>query len=79
LLENGAATFSIAPRRDRAPFTVLAGDASIRTVDGEFRVAREGEHASVRVERGSVEIRFRGREIRLDADQSWAFEDQPAR
>lgn len=79
LLENGAATFTIATRRDRAPFTVLAGDASIRATSGEFRVAREGERATVSVESGSVEIRFRGHEIRLDAHHTWSSEDQLVR
>lgn len=77
LLENGGAVFTVAPpRAARSPFTVLAGDATIRATDGQFRVAREGERATVTVEAGSVEIRFRGHEIHVDAHQTWSSEDQ---
>ena len=74
LVENGAAEFAVAPRGDRAPFMVLAGDASIRTAYGQFRVAREGEHASVSVDTGSVDIRFRGHEIHVGANHTWSSE-----
>ena len=79
LLENGAAVFTVAPRADRRPFTVLAGDASIRATHSEFRVAREGERASVTVETGSVEIRFRGHEIHVGAKHTWVSDDLQAR
>ncbi|HEY5951511.1 MAG TPA: FecR domain-containing protein [Kofleriaceae bacterium] len=82
LLENGAAVFAVPPRGDRAPFTVLAGDATIRATNSEFRVAREGEHATVTVETGSVEIRFRGHEVHVGAHHTWTSErpaDQQAR
>jgi transmembrane sensor len=79
LLENGAAVFTVSPRGDRAPFTVLAGDASIRAINSEFRVAREGERASVTVETGSVEIRFRGHEIHVGAKHTWVSDDLQAR
>jgi ferric-dicitrate binding protein FerR (iron transport regulator) len=79
LLENGAAVFTVSPRADRAHFTVLAGDASIRAINSEFRVAREGERASVTVETGSVEIRFRGHEIHVDAKHTWMSDDLQAR
>jgi len=74
LLENGAATFAVAPRGTRAPFTVLAGDATIRTTNGQFRVAREGEHATVSVDTGSVDIRFRGHEIHVIEKATWSSE-----
>jgi ferric-dicitrate binding protein FerR (iron transport regulator) len=76
LLENGAAVFTVSAR---APFTVLAGDASIRAINSEFRVAREGERASVTVETGSVEIRFRGHEVHVGAKHTWSSDDQQAR
>jgi len=75
LLENGAAVFAVAPRGDRAPFTVLAGDAAIRTTNGQFRVAREGEHATVSVDTGSVDIRFRGHEIHVGSKHTWSSEE----
>ena len=74
LLEHGGAVFAVAPRGDRAPFTVLAGDASIRTTSSKFRVAREGERARVTVETGSIEIRFRGHEVSVPAAHSWSSE-----
>lgn len=76
LLENGAALFAVPPRGDRGPFTVLAGDATIRTIHSEFRVAREGERASVTVETGSVEIRFRGHEIHVGSKHTWTSDQQ---
>ncbi len=79
LLENGAAVFAVPPRGDHRPFTVLAGDATIRAHNSEFRVAREGERASVTVETGSVEIRFRGHEIHVGAKHTWSSDDQQAR
>lgn len=75
LLENGAAVFAVPPRT-AGPFTVLAGDATIRAINSEFRVAREGERASVTVETGSVEIRFRGHEVHVGAKHTWSS-DRP--
>jgi ferric-dicitrate binding protein FerR (iron transport regulator) len=75
LLENGAAVFAIPPRGDRAPFTVLAGDASIRTINAQFRVARDGEHATVSVDTGEVDIRFRGREFHVSSKHTWSSEE----
>jgi len=75
LLENGAAVFAVPPRTG-APFTVLAGDASIRATNSKFRVAREGERASVTVETGSVGIRFRGHEVHVSAKHTWSS-DRP--
>lgn len=77
LLENGAAVFAVPPRTG-APFTVLAGDASIRATNSEFRVAREGEHASVTVETGSVEIRFRGHEVHVSSKHTWSSDHPDA-
>src|SRR6478735_4490968 len=44
LIERGAVTFAV-PRA----FTVLAGDALVRTTTAEFRVSRDGELAIVEV------------------------------
>jgi ferric-dicitrate binding protein FerR (iron transport regulator) len=74
LLEHGAAVFGVAPRGDRGAFTVVAGDALVRTETGQFRVAREGELARVSVNSGSVEIRFRGQEIEVTAKHAWSSE-----
>jgi ferric-dicitrate binding protein FerR (iron transport regulator) len=81
LLENGAAVFAVPPRNG-TPFTVLAGDATIRATNSEFRVAREGERANVSVESGWVDIRFRGHEVHVGAHHTWSSDvpaDQQAR
>lgn len=77
LLEHGGALFAVAPRGARAPFTVLAGDTSVRTTSGEFRVTREGELAKVAVASGAVEIRFRGHEVHVAAQHTWSS-DRPS-
>src|SRR5262245_8680899 len=63
ILENGAALFSVAPRGDRPPFVVLAGDAHVRANDAQFRITREGELAAVGVDRGNVVVVYRGKEV----------------
>lgn len=73
LLENGTAVFAVA-RGDRAPFTVLAGDTSLRTTTAKFTITRKGEIAELAVETGSVEVRFRGHDVKLAADQTWTSE-----
>jgi ferric-dicitrate binding protein FerR (iron transport regulator) len=74
LLEHGSAEFAVVPRGERAPFTVLAGDTVARTMGATFTVTRTGERADIEVSTGSVEIRFRGRDIRLIANHSWSSE-----
>ena len=74
LLEHGGAVFAVAPRGDRGAFSVLAGDAIVRTTSARFRVAREGELARVNVESGSVEIRYRGHDLKVSAKHSWSSE-----
>jgi transmembrane sensor len=71
LLEHGAAWFSVAPRGDRPAFEVHAGDTIVRVVGTRFRVAREGERANVTVDHGVVEVRFRGRAVRVTDGQTW--------
>jgi transmembrane sensor len=77
LLEHGAAWFSVAPRGDRPAFEVRAGDAIVRVVGTRFRVSRDGEHVDVAVDHGAVEVRFRGRVIRLSDGQTWSSQPQP--
>jgi ferric-dicitrate binding protein FerR (iron transport regulator) len=77
VLERGAAWFSVAPRGDLPPFQVRAGDTVVRVVGTRFRVARDGEHAEVTVDHGVVEVRFRGRALRLVNGQAWSS-DRPA-
>jgi hypothetical protein len=75
VLERGAATFAIAPRAGRQ-FLVVAGDAIVRVASTQFRVARFAEHVTVEVERGDVDITFRGATVKLGSGGRWS--SQPA-
>lgn len=77
LIENGTAVFAVAPRGDQAPFTVLAGDTNIRTLNATFTVTRTGEVASLNVTNGTVDVRFRGHDVKVAAAQSWTS-DRPS-
>ena len=76
LLENGGAVFAIAPTGQ--PFTVLAGDTVVHSVNATVRVGRDGERAHITVQSGSVEILFHGHEINLGAKQSWSSDHPDA-
>lgn len=75
VLEDGVAKFAVAPRT--APLTVLAGDTQARTTNATFTVTRHGERADVAVATGTVEIRFRGHDVTVAADQTWSS-DRPS-
>ena len=74
LLERGAAWFTVAPRMQRPQFVVRAGDATVRVVGTRFRVARSEERISVDVERGRVDVQFRGGAVKIAAGQRWVSE-----
>ncbi len=74
ILERGSAMFTVAPRSHRTPFTVIAGDTTVRVIGTQFRVSRSDERVTVDVIRGVVEVQFRGSPIRIGADQSWSSE-----
>lgn len=78
LLERGAARFTVAPRVQRPAFIVRAGDATVRVVGTQFRVARSEERISVSVERGLVNVEFRGSVVPVGAGQRWSS-DAPTR
>jgi len=71
LLEQGTATFAVAPRAERPPFIVRAGDTVVRVVGTRFSVAREEELVSVEVAHGIVEVQHRGHLQRVTAGQRW--------
>jgi len=75
VLEDGIAKFAVAA--GAAALTVLAGDMSARTTNATFTVTRNGEHADVAVATGTVEIRFRGHDVKLAANESWSS-DRPS-
>lgn len=72
LLERGAAWFAVAPRGERSPFVVTAGDLVVRVIGTRFRVARSGEVATVEVDHGLVEVQFRDTRMRVSAGQLWS-------
>ena len=72
VLEDGVAKFAVAPRT--TPMTVLAGDMVARTVNATFTVTRSGERADVAVATGTVDIRFRGHDVKVAANQTWSSE-----
>jgi transmembrane sensor len=78
LLERGAAWFTVAPRLQRPEFVVRAGDAMVRVVGTRFRVARSEERISVDVERGLVDVQFRGGVVKVAASQRWSSESPVA-
>ena len=71
-LERGAATFTVAPRVARPAFIVRAGDATVRVVGTRFRVLRSEERIAVEVDRGLVDVNFRGSEVAIGAGQRWS-------
>lgn len=72
VLERGAAWIAIA--KHHPPFTVIAGDAVVRVVDTRFRVARFEERITVEVERGGLDVTFRGTTTHVDAGDTWTSE-----
>ena len=77
MLEHGAAWFTVAPRGVRPSFIVRAGDAVVRVVGTRFQVARSGERIAVEVDRGLVDVNFRGSIVPVGAGQRWSS-DAPA-
>ena len=71
-LEHGGAWFTVAPRLSRPAFIVRAGDATVRVVGTKFRVSRSGEQIAVEVERGLVDVNFRGSEVAIGAGRRWS-------
>lgn len=71
MLEEGSATFAVAPRKGRPPFVVHAGAADIRVVGTKFTVTRSGDAVRVDVAHGEVEVVAHGRRELLLAGGSW--------
>ena len=71
VVESGAVSFTVAPRPRTRPFLVSAGDVTVRVVGTQFRVAHSGEVVAVTVERGVVEVTYRGTHATLRAGASW--------
>ena len=74
LVERGTTEFTVAPRAQRPPFIVRAGDTVVRVVGTQFRVARSDERVVVSVEHGIVDVQFRGNTVRVSEGQTWRSE-----
>jgi hypothetical protein len=72
VLERGSATFAVAAREGRPPFTVLAGAVQVRVIGTRFTVTRSGDDARVDVAHGEVEVVAWGRREVLLAGASWS-------
>lgn len=72
LLERGRATFHVAPRGDRPPFMVQAGEVTVRVIGTRFTVSRSGDAARVDVIEGHVEVVARGHRVQVRAGESWS-------
>jgi ferric-dicitrate binding protein FerR (iron transport regulator) len=74
-LEYGAAWFEVAPRGDRPPFAVVAGDLNVKVIGTRFRVARSAEHVEVAVDHGTVEVHYHGKLTTLHDHEQWMSDD----
>jgi hypothetical protein len=80
LVERGKATFSLAPSPVDPVFEVVAGDAkasAVRTIETTFQVGRSAEVVTVAVERGMIELTYRGETRTLRGGQTWTSEPPP--
>jgi len=75
VLERGAASFAVAPRQERPPFIVQAGEVTVRVIGTRFKVSRSGDAARVDVIEGHVEVVARGRRVQVRAGESWSSSD----
>jgi hypothetical protein len=75
VLERGSATFAVAPRGSRPPFTVQAGEVLVRVIGTRFTVQRDGDAARVDVTEGHVEVVARDLRVQVRAGESWSSSD----
>jgi hypothetical protein len=78
VLDRGAVTCEVAPRRGRPPFVVDAGEVRVRVVGTRFTVVREGDGAKVSVDHGVVEVTSRGATVVLHDGERWPREVESA-
>ncbi|HEX3771545.1 MAG TPA: FecR domain-containing protein, partial [Polyangiaceae bacterium] len=71
VLDRGAVTCEVAPRRGRPPFVVDAGGVRVRVVGTRFTVARDGTATSVAVDHGVVEVSASGQVTVLHDGERW--------
>jgi hypothetical protein len=75
-LDHGAVTLDVAPRKNRPPLWVHAGDVGVRVVGTAFTVTRAPEgDVSVEVEHGTVEVHQAGAVAPVTGGQRWSSRD----
>jgi len=75
VLERGRVDFEVAPRRERPPFVVQAGDARVRVTGTRFSVDRTDDGARVDVTSGVVEVTAHGEMTNVRAGEHWPSKD----
>jgi hypothetical protein len=76
VLDRGAVTCEVAPRRGRPPFVVDAGDVRVRVVGTRFTVTRDALATSVAVDHGVVEVIEGGKVTALHDGERWPAPDR---
>ncbi|MCE9571902.1 MAG: FecR family protein [Deltaproteobacteria bacterium] len=71
VIERGGASFAVAPRGDRPPFVVHAGEVTVRVIGTRFGVERVGERARVTVQEGVVLVVAPGEHVMVRAGEQW--------
>ncbi|HXX65715.1 MAG TPA: FecR domain-containing protein [Polyangiaceae bacterium] len=71
VLERGAVTCEVAPRRGRPPFRIDAGEVRIRVVGTRFTVTHSQSETSVDVDHGTVEVSAAGTVAVLHDGDHW--------
>jgi hypothetical protein len=71
VLDRGAVTCEVAPRRGRPPFLLNAGEARLRVVGTRFTVAHIGSDTTVDVDHGTVEVSASGAVAVLHDGDHW--------
>jgi hypothetical protein len=74
-LDRGRVECEVAPRGERPPFFVQAGDVRVRVVGTRFAVTRAREVVSVDVTKGVVQVESHGAIQRVAAGQHWSSSD----
>jgi hypothetical protein len=78
VLDRGRVDCEVAPRRERPPFVVRAGDVRVRVVGTRFGVSRSRDGVTVDVARGVVEVEAHGEIKKVVAGQHWSSNEAVA-
>lgn len=76
-LDHGEVSLDVAPRRDRPPLWVHAGDVGVRVVGTAFTVTRAPDDGEVAVEvtHGTVEVHRGGMIAKVTGGERWSSRD----